>query len=260
MLSKQVLIIGATSEISKALVEVFAQFATIDSLEFILCARNTCSLESFYHDMSARYNVKITMRTLDVRDFASHRTFIQSFDNIYGVIYVAGFMPKQQDAQSNFSLAKQSVEVNVLGAISLLELVAQRFEQESTSFIGRFIIAISSVAGERGRASNYLYGCGKAALSTYMEGLANRFGIQRDNNIRVLCVKAGFTQTKSLKDVTIGNAVARKILIASPNELARGIYRELQGKKTCLYYKSIWRWIMLFIKLLPDRIFMRMKL
>lgn len=254
---KQILIIGATSEIAKAIVEVFDKSMKDDCIEFILCARDITTLESLYKNTTTN---NINIMELDVCNFWVHREFIESFNNIHGVIYVAGYMPKQQDAQANFHLAKQSMDVNILGAISLLELIANRFEMESNNaHKNRFIIAISSVSGDRGRASNYIYGCSKAALSAYMQGLANRFGLQEQLTVRILCVRAGFTNTKSLQGITLG-MLSQRMLVASPTKLAKDIYKALQGNKTNIYSKWTWKPIMIIIRLLPSRIFNKMKL
>jgi len=154
----------------------------------------------------------------------------------------------QKKQQKEFELAKLALDTNFMAAISVLEPVASDFEQRKFGFI----VGISSVAGDRGRASNYIYGSSKAGLSVYLEGLRHRLF---KSNVRVLIVKPGFVATKMTANMDLPQG-----LTADPNQVADAIYKGVSKKKNTIYIKSIWRYIMMIIRLIPESIFKKLNL
>ncbi len=133
-----------------------------------------------------------------------------------------------------------TLNTNYTGVLSLFNIIANDFEHRRNGFI----VGISSVAGDRGRKSNYLYGSAKAALSAYLSGLRNRL---YDAQVHVLTVKPGFVATKMTEDMDLPEK-----LTAQPEDVAADIYRAQQKNKNVLYTKWIWRWVMLIIRMIPE--------
>lgn len=140
------------------------------------------------------------------------------------------------------------METNYVGAVSILELFANKFQQQREGVI----VGISSVAGDRGRQSNYFYGSSKAAFTAYLSGLRNRL---RMYNVQVLTVKPGYVKTAMTAHLQLP-----KFITATAEETADEIMRAIDLNKNEIYVLPVWRYIMLVIKLIPERIFKRMKL
>jgi short-subunit dehydrogenase len=232
-----ILIIGAKSDIAKALAKKYAE----NGYDIYLAARQSNNLKSFANDINIRTERDIKCIELDVLNYASHESFYAALEEKpLGVISAVGFLGNQEKAQNNFTEAQKIINTNYTGVVSLLNIIANDFEKRKNGFI----VGISSVAGDRGRKSNYLYGSAKAALTAYLSGLGNRLYAA---NIHVLKVKPGFVATK----MTAGMDLPQK-LTAQAEEVADDIYQAQQKGKSVLYTKWMWRWIMLIIKTIPE--------
>ncbi len=242
----EVLIIGATSDVGRALARRYAKAG----YDIVLTARDEKKLKEEAEDLALRFgSIQITSYPLDVRAFQTHQAFIEGLDRMPdGVIAVAGYLGDQQKAQRDFEEAKAIIETNYTGIVSLLEKFAERFAKRRSGFI----VGISSVAGERGRKSNYIYGSAKAGFTTYLSGLRNRL---HDLNVKVLSVIPGFIATK----MTAGMDLPSK-LTAQPEEVAEAIFSAQQKGKDILYTKSIWRVVMAIIKAIPEWQFKKMSI
>jgi len=240
-----VLIIGAKSDIAKATARQFAKHG----YDLYLTARNADGLEAFANDITVRMQRTVKIVELDILDYGSHEAFYEQLEEApSGVISAVGYLGDQQKAQTDFQEAKLIMDTNYTGVVSLLNIIANDFEHKRSGFI----IGISSVAGDRGRKSNYLYGSAKAALTTYLSGLRNRL---YDTQVHVLTVKPGFVATR----MTEGMELPDK-LTAQPEEVAIDIYNAQQKHKNVIYSKWIWRWVMFLIKHLPETLFKRLSL
>jgi decaprenylphospho-beta-D-erythro-pentofuranosid-2-ulose 2-reductase len=240
-----VLIIGAKSDIAKAVARKYAA----NGYDLCLAARKSNELKAFADDLAIRTRQKITYCELDVLDYASHEKFYDALqEKPAGVITAVGYLGDQQKAQSSFSEAQQIIDTNYTGLVSLLNIVADDFEQRNTGFI----VGISSVAGDRGRASNYMYGSAKAAFTAYLSGLRNRL---HKAGVQVLTVKPGFVATK----MTAGMDLPAR-LTAHPEEVADDIYTAQQKGKNVLYTKWMWKWVMLVITSIPEWKFKGMRI
>jgi len=240
------LILGANSDVAYAIAKTFAKHKKAD---IYLASRDMKLLEKKVQDLKIRYGIKAVGLYFDAMDFESHLKFYQSLDpKPDGVVYAAGYMPDQEIAQNDFKEAKKIVEINFSGAAAILEIVADDFKKRGHGFI----IGISSVAGERGRQSNYIYGASKAAFTVYLSGLRNRLF---KKNVQVLTVLPGFINTKMTESMDLPG-----LLTAQPDEVAEDIYKALRKNRDVLYTKWYWKWIMAVIKGIPEKIFKRMGL
>nr|MBL0687651.1 SDR family NAD(P)-dependent oxidoreductase [Sulfurospirillum sp.] len=160
------LIIGAKSDIAKAVAREYAQ----NGYDLQLCARDVKELEEFAQDIRVRTNRVVKLVELDILKFETHDSIYKQLDEKpLGVLSAVGYLGEQKHAESDFKEAKKIIDTNFTGVVSLLNIIADDFEKRKSGFI----IGISSVAGERGRKSNYLYGSSKAALTAYLSGLRN---------------------------------------------------------------------------------------
>lgn len=232
-----ILIIGAKSDIAKATAREYAKHG----YDLYLAARNSVELEEFANDVTQRTQRAIKIVDLDILDYKSHQVF---YDNLQekplGVISAVGYLGEQKKAQSNFEEAKQIMDTNYTGVVSLLNIIADDFEKRKSGFI----VGISSVAGDRGRKSNYIYGSAKAALSAYLSGLRNRL---YDANVHVMTLKPGFVATKMAEGMDLPEK-----LTAQPEAVAEDIYKAQQKGKNVIYSKWIWRYIMIIIEMIPE--------
>jgi len=240
------LILGANSDTAHA---VAGKFAQNEGAHLYLASRDLKILGKKAGDLEIRYRVKAEPRFFDATDYASHGAFYRGLNPPPdGVVLAFGYLGDQQRAQEDFEEAKKIIDTNFLGAMSILEIVAADFSRRGHGFI----IAISSVAGERGRQSNYIYGAAKGALSIYLGGLRQRLS---PKGVRVLTVLPGFIRTKMTEHLDLP---AR--LMATPEEAAQDVYQAYRQGKEIIYTKWFWKWIMLIIKALPEKIFKRAKL
>ena len=157
-------------------------------------------------------------------------------------------MVDQEDAEKDFIKTRLTIDTNYTGAVSILNVVANDFEARSSGFI----IGISSVAGDRGRKANYIYGSSKAAFTAYLSGLRNRLC---DSGVQVLTVKPGFVYTKMTKSLDLPEK-----LTAQPKEVAKDIFKAQHSGRNILYTKWMWRYIMLIIRLIPEFVFKKMSI
>ena len=232
-----ILILGAKSDIAKATAREYAK----NGFDIYLGARNVKELENFANDIKLRFDRKVQLLELDILNYADHINFYDKLsEKPFGVICAIGFLGDQTKSQVSFDESHQIIDTNFTGIVSLLNIVANDFEKRKSGFI----VGISSVAGDRGRKVNYTYGSSKAALSAYLSGLRSRL---YSSNIHVMTVKPGFVRTKMTKDIALPDK-----LTALPEEVARSIYKAQHNNVNTLYTKSIWTWIMLIIKNIPE--------
>jgi len=161
---------------------------------------------------------------------------------------VFGYLGEQAVAQSDFSEAQKIIDTNYTGAVSILNIVADDFEQRKSGAI----IGISSVAGDRGRQSNYIYGSAKAALTAYLSGLRNRLA---KSKLQVMTVKPGFVRTKMTANLPLPGPVTAK-----PHQVANDVFKAYRKQNDVIYTLWMWRYLMLVVRHIPEAIFKRMSL
>lgn len=240
-----ILLLGATSDISRALAHRHAQAGD----QLILAGRNVAALEKEAQDLRIRYEATVQTSVFDAVLIDTHPVFYQSLSATPDIVYcVFGFLPDQPSAEQDPSLAQQTLMVNFNGAVSILGIVANDFEERKAGTI----VGISSVAGERGRASNYFYGSAKAGFTAFLSGLRNRLN---KSQVHVLTVKPGFVRTRMTAQMDLP-----PLITADPDEVASAMLKAIRKKKHILYTKWMWRYIMWIIRNIPERVFMRLTL
>ena len=232
-----ILIIGAKSDIAKATAREYANHG----YDLYLAARNSNELKKFADDIKVRTQRAVILIELDILDYKNHQAIYDSLEEKpLGVISAIGYLGEQEKAQADFNETQQIIDTNYTGVVSLFNIIANNFEKRKSGFI----IGISSVAGDRGRKSNFIYGSAKAALSTYLSGLRNRLNYA---GVHVMTVKPGFVNTK----MTEGMNLPQK-MTAQPEDVAKDIYKAQQRGRNVLYTKWIWRYVMIIIKMIPE--------
>ncbi len=245
---KTVLILGANSGMARALARLLAGPDT----QLILTGRNTKELEKTAADLELRgHGPKPLTLAFEAQATETHGKFwtnvlakVKTVDEVY---LFFGQMHPQVEAQKDFHLAEEMLVTNYVGAVSILERVATTMEARKQGVI----VGVSSVAGDRGRRSNYLYGSSKAGLSAFLSGLRSRLV---PSGVHVLTVKPGFVDTA----MTAG--MKKGLLFARPEVIAKGIIKAVRKKKDVVYLPFFWRWIMLVIIHIPEGLFKKTKL
>lgn len=242
---KTALILGGTSDIGLAL----ARHLAGEGWSLILTGRNLEYLRKIAADLKIRTGAEVTPLYLDAMDFKSHKAFYKNLEPAPDMCAcVFGYNGNQDIALGDWRETENIIDVNYRGAVSLLNYVAADFGKRGEGTI----IGVSSVAGDRGRQSNFMYGSAKAAFSAYLSGLRNRmhqFGVQ------VITVKPGYVDTRMTEEMDLPAP-----LTATPEQVATAIYKAYKQKQDSVYVLGIWRFIMLAIKVMPERFFKRMKL
>ncbi|WP_196141072.1 SDR family oxidoreductase [Aliikangiella sp. G2MR2-5] len=242
---KYVLIVGAKSDMAKAIAREYAK----QGFNLYLAARNVNELEPISNDITTRFQRVVQCFELDLTDFDSHESFYNSLpEKPAGVITAVGYMGEQKNSEVDFEECHQVIDSNYTGNVCLLNIIANDFEARREGFI----VGISSVAGDRGRKANYIYGSAKAAFTAYLSGLRNRL---YDTGVQVLTVKPGFVATKMTENMDLPEN-----LTAQPEQVAADVFSAQQKGKDILYTKWVWRYIMLIIKNIPEFIFKRLSI
>lgn len=245
---KRVLIIGATSAIASACARIWAE----EGSQFFLVGRNAEKLEQCAADLTARGATAVNVHCMDATDFAAHGAMLESCTSMMRQIDIAliahGTLPDQKACEQDVATALAELANNSTSVISLLTRLANQFESQRCGTLA----VISSVAGDRGRASNYLYGTAKAAVSTFCEGLrARMFKV----GVHVITIKPGFVDTPMTHGLALPTA-----LVAKPERVAKLIVDGIESEKNTIYVPGFWRLIMLIIKSLPVVIFKRINI
>jgi decaprenylphospho-beta-D-erythro-pentofuranosid-2-ulose 2-reductase len=240
-----VLVIGAHSDIGRAIARAYAKAGR----PLMLAARNPDRLEDDGNDLRIRHNVEVQLIALDVLDTSSHGQFLDRLVPFPDtVISVVGLLGDQNVAQAHAEIADLVMRTNYVDLALLLGEVANRMEARGNGAI----IGVSSVAGDRGRASNYVYGSAKAGFTAFLSGLRNRLA---KRGVKVVTVKPGFVDTR----MTAGMKLP-PLLTAKPAEVAQAVLRAEAKGRDVVYVKPVWRLLMLVIRAIPERLFKRLSL
>ncbi|QQS54747.1 MAG: SDR family oxidoreductase [Candidatus Competibacteraceae bacterium] len=245
---RNILIIGATSAIAEATARRFAAAGA----RFYLVGRNAEKLAAIARDLEIRSGQPVTRESLDLDQLDLHPALLERAKQVLGGIDVAfiahGILPDQAACQQSVEKTLAAIQTNALSTISLATLLANTFEQRGRGLL----IVISSVAGDRGRQSNYIYGAAKGMLNLFLQGLRNRLS---KKGVQVLTIKPGFV------DTPMTAAFEKKgLLWAQPDQIAKGIVVAVERGRDEVYLPGFWRWIMLVIRHIPEGIFKRLKL
>lgn len=250
MCTKNVLMFGATSAIAQATARLLVQ----QGCGLYAVGRNPQKLHALIDDLRVRAapGQRIEGMVGDLDDLAQHASLFdaawQTLQGIDTVFIAHGTLPDQSACETSVALTLAQIHTNALSAIALAAEAATRLQAQGAGMI----VAIGSVAGDRGRQSNYAYGASKGMLALYLQGLRNRLA---PKGVHVLTIKPGFV------DTPMTAAFDKKgLLWATPEQVAKGITRAMRKQRDVVYLPWFWRWIMLVIRSIPERVFKRLTL
>lgn len=245
---KRILFLGATSTIMR---QVALRLVAKDDL-VCLAARNMEELALIAEDLKIRSNAaRVIQRKFDTSDFDSHQELVESVHREFGgldiVVAGTGALGDQLKARASLTTIKDIIDSNYVGIATTFSVAANLMEQQGSGCL----CVLSSVAGDRGRQSNYLYGSAKSGMSSFMQGLRNRL---YPSGVRVITIKLGFIDTKMVA------GKSGTFLMASPEAAGAYIAKKISHGADVVYFPFFWRYVMLIISHIPEFIFKRMKL
>jgi decaprenylphospho-beta-D-erythro-pentofuranosid-2-ulose 2-reductase len=241
----RVLIVGATSAIAAEVARLYAGRGA----SLVLTGRNPTRLAAVGDDLRVRGATKVETEVLDLLDRDRHAAVVEhAFAGGLDVALLAhGDLPDQQRCQTDPREAARALELNLVATVELLTLLGSEFESRRAGTIA----VITSVAGDRGRQSNYVYGAAKAGVSVFLQGLRQRL---RAAGVRVVTLKPGFVDTPMTAHLP------RNPLASSPRRAARAIYRAIETRRDVAYIPWFWRPVMALIRAVPEFLFKRLRL
>lgn len=241
--NKNILIIGGSSDIGLALIN---DLILLQCNIYFTC-KTRDRIEEVTPKIKTNNSSKCVGYSLDILKFDTHGIFWNSLEIKPDIVITCvGYLDDINISSGNNVELIKSVNSNYVGLINLLNIVSKDFKKNKSGII----VGISSVAGERGRGSNYVYGSSKAGFTTYLSGLRNSLF---KHNVRVITVKPGPVKTKMTNNIKIS-----KLLSSSPYVVSSHIIRSIRKNKDVVYIKWYWRWIILIIKFIPENIFKRL--
>jgi short-subunit dehydrogenase len=244
---RRVLIVGATSAIAAETARAYAERGA----RLFLVGRDAARLASVADDLRVRGASQVETAVLDVLEYDRHEPVLDSAAAAMSGLDVAlvahGILPDQRLCEASARETRATLEVNFTATAVLLNHLASRFEARR----GGVIAVITSVAGDRGRQSNYVYGAAKGGLAIFLQGLRNRL---HPSGVVVVTLKPGFVDTPMTADIPKGP------LFASARRAGRAVYRAIERRRSVAYIPWFWRPIMLVVKSLPEAMFKRLRL
>jgi decaprenylphospho-beta-D-erythro-pentofuranosid-2-ulose 2-reductase len=246
-LPARILLLGATSAMAVATARKLAA----SGASFYLVARSEAKLDAVAGDLRTRGAAAVTVQVMNLDDTAAHAQMLASAAETLGHIDLAliahGVLGDQDQAQADYAVAEAILVTNFLSAVSLSTWLANYFEARGAGVLA----VISSVAGDRGRKSNYVYGASKGALNIFLDGLRNR--VDRAG-VQILTIRPGFVSTPMTAHLK------QNALFAHPNKIADGILHAVAVRADVVYLPKIWRPIMFLIRNIPERVFKKMNM
>ena len=242
---KPVLIVGAASDVGRALARAYAAAGR----PLLLAARGAARLEPHAQDLRLRHGVAVTLLEFDILSTDRHEPLLDALPDLPEIVVsVVGLLGDQAAAAHDPAAAELVMRTNYLAPALFLGLVADRMGTRGEGTI----VGISSVAGERGRARNYVYGSAKAGFTQFLSGLRNRLA---SSGVHVLTVLPGFIDTRMTEGMDLP-----PLLTAQPDEVARTVVAAQARQRDVIYVRGIWRLVMLIVRLIPERLFKRLDL
>ena len=244
---QKILIIGATSAIAEASARLWAARGA----SLFLVGRRAERLEVIAADLVVRGAAAVGCYPMDACDMAAHAAMLDAATAVLGGIDIAliahGSLPDQQACQASVELTLKEISVNGVSVVALATRLGELFAAQRSGSLA----VISSVAGDRGRQSNYVYGAAKGMVSLFLQGLRNRLAKQ---GVQVLTIKPGFV------DTPMTAALPKGALWAKPDAIACGIVHAIDTKRDVVYLPGFWWLIMTIIKHIPERVFKKLSL
>ncbi len=240
-----VLVIGATSDIGRAIALRLAR----EGCDLQLAARDPVRLEAEADDIRVRTGVTVTGHPCDVLGNDAGVALADTLDPSPDVaVCVVGLLVDQRKSEGDLAVAGRVMWTNYIGPALLMGALAGRFEERGSGVL----VGVSSVAGDRGRATNYVYGSAKAGFTAFLSGLRNRLA---RTGVHVITVKPGFVRTRMTEGMDLP---AR--LTATPDEVAAAVVEAIRRRRDVVYVRRVWRLIMLIVRALPEPVFKRLRI
>jgi len=243
----KILIIGATSAIAESCAKIWSSRGE----SIFLVAKNKEKLDLLETNLKNQGSKDISSFLMDVNNLEDHKKMFDEAENqlkeINIVLIAHGTLSDQDECEKDVNKTIEEIKTNAISTIALLTEISNRFANNKSGIIA----VISSVSGDRGRASNYVYGSAKAMVSTFTSGLRQRLN---KYNVSVVTIKPGFVDTPMTKNMKKG------LLWAKPSAVAAKIVSGIENRKDEIYVPSFWRVIMFFIKLIPNFVFKKIHL
>jgi decaprenylphospho-beta-D-erythro-pentofuranosid-2-ulose 2-reductase len=243
--SKTLLVLGGTSDIARAAARAFAE----QGWTVRLAGRDGAALAREAADIATRTGGTASVHVFDVLDRTGHAAFLDGLPELPdAAISAIGVLGDQRRSERDPEEAVRVIRSNFEGPALVLGLLAERFEARGSGTL----VGISSVAGDRGRATNYVYGAAKAGFTAYLSGLRNRLA---RSGVHVVTVKPGFVRTRMTADMTLPQA-----LTVDPDVVGRAIRTAVARRSDVVYVSPLWRPVMFAIRAIPERLFKTMRL
>jgi short-subunit dehydrogenase len=244
--TRRILIVGATSAIATEVARAYAARGA----SLILTGRNPDRLAAVADDLTVRGAARVETAVLDLLATESHAAVVErafAAGRLDVAVIAHGTLPDQAGCQESAAETVRALEVNFIATAALLTLLANRFEAQRRGTIA----VITSVAGDRGRQSNYVYGAAKGGLAVFLQGLRNRL---HHAGVSVVTLKPGFVDTPMTAEVP------KSLLFTTARRAGRSIHRAIEGRRDVAYIPWFWRPIMALITSLPESVFKRLRL
>ena len=242
MNSRNLLIVGAESDIALSCAHKFAA----EGYAVTLAGRKIDRLQCIRRDLKTRYQTHVQIFVFDLLEPSSWEEILSDKNHFDVAISAVGVLENQQDAAADFEIVKKIINTNFTYVAGFLERVAVKMRSQRTGTI----VGISSVAGERGRGSNYYYGSSKAGFTAFLSGLRNAY---YKYNVHVITVKPGYVDTKMTQSLELP-----KFLTASPSDVSSKIFKAVLKKQNTVYCLPIWFFIMFILRCIPEFLFKKM--
>lgn len=244
-MKKPVLILGATSGMARAIARAFAA----EGHDLMLAARGVSRLEDDRADLVTRHGVEVSLHAFDALDLDAHAAFVSGLPELPEIAVCAvGAMGTQDENAADPKTGVMVMRANFEGPASVLGQLANAMEARGSGTI----VGISSVAGERGRASNYVYGSAKAGFTAFLSGLRNRLARK---GVHVVTVLPGFVATAMTEGMDLPER-----LTAQPEEVGRAVLAAVGKRRNVIYVRPVWRLVMAVIRAIPEPVFKKTSL
>ena len=242
---KTALIIGVTSDVGRAIALKLAQ----DGWALQLAGRGIDRVEREAQDIRIRSQGIVTSHCCNVLKEEERASLVAQLNPLpNAAVCVVGLLGNQVKSERNGNAAERVMLTNYVGPVLLMGAIAQLFEERGSGIL----VGISSVAGDRGRADNYVYGSAKAGFTAFLSGLRNRLAV---SGVRVVTVKPGFVRTRMTAAMDLP-----AWLTAEPEEVADAVVKAMSLNRNVIYVRRVWRLIMLAVRSVPECIFKWIKL
>ncbi len=246
-MSRRVVILGATSGIAQETARCFA----LEHAKLFLLARDPRKLAALAADLKIRGAESVETMRADLTDASAHVRIIGAafaiWNGLDAALIAHGTLPDQGATESDPGVLRQEIETNYVSVVSLLMQLSKAFEEQRAGVL----CVIGSVAGDRGRRSNYVYGSAKAGVATFVAGLRMRLAAA---GVRAVLIKPGWVSTP------MTSHLKQNFLFATAEQAGRGVYNAMVSPRTVVYLPWYWKWIMGIIRLIPEPIFAKLNL